>query len=95
MAQHELPLESALHALGRSPQAEPAAVHDLITITADQLLPGDRVLGVTTGGSPAPVLTVRRPSSDQHPEPGVATSLPSAQALPRPARPSSAAGLRR
>lgn len=35
MDQHELPLESALQALGWSPQAEPAAVHDLITITAD------------------------------------------------------------
>ncbi|MFG3037100.1 hypothetical protein ACGFYZ_09375 [Streptomyces sp. NPDC048330] len=94
MDQHELPLESALRALGWSPQAEPAAVHDLITITADQLLPGDRVLGVTTDGSPAPVLTVRRPPADQRPEPGVSTSLPSAQALPRPARPSSAVGLR-
>ncbi|MEU8617350.1 hypothetical protein [Streptomyces sp. NPDC048623] len=95
MTQHELPLESALHALGWSPNAGPAAVHDLITITSDQLLPGDRVLGVTADDSPAPVLTVRRPPAPQHPQPGTPGALPTAPALPRPAHPSAAAALRR
>lgn len=95
MTQRELPLKSALHALGWTPRTEPAAVHDLITITADQLLPGDRVLGVTNDGSPAPVLTVRRPPTPQHPQPCTPASPPSAQALPHPAHSSPATGLRR
>ncbi|MFI9210203.1 hypothetical protein ACIGW7_18955 [Streptomyces sp. NPDC053253] len=88
MAQHELPLESALHALGWNPRTEPAAIHDLITITANQLLPGDRVLGVTTDASPTPVLTVRRSPTSQLPQPDGRAPAPAARALPRAAGPS-------
>ncbi|WP_435059148.1 hypothetical protein [Streptomyces sp. bgisy060] len=75
MGHHDLPLESTLHALGWSPHAEAGTVHDLISIPAAQLRPGDRVLGISTEGGPEPVLTVRRPCTPPQP----------------PARPSAAA----
>ncbi|MFD3944920.1 hypothetical protein [Streptomyces sp. NPDC058579] len=95
MTQHDQPLESALHALGWSPHAEPYAVHDLISITADQLRPGDRVLGVTADDSPVPVLTVRRAPAPEDPQSAIPSPPPAAQALSRPARPSIAPALRR
>ncbi|MFC9486006.1 hypothetical protein ACFTZM_07995 [Streptomyces hydrogenans] len=88
MARHDLPLESVLRALGWSPHTEPAPIQDLITVTADQLLPGDRVLGVTTDASPEPVLTVRRPPAPQPQQPGTSTSTPLVQTPPCPVRPS-------
>ncbi|MFD5765315.1 hypothetical protein ACFWIN_05780 [Streptomyces sp. NPDC127049] len=94
MARHDLPLESALRALGWSPHTEPAPIHDLITVPADQLLPGDRVLGVTTDASLAPVLTVRRPPATQPPQTGSPAPAPAIQALPPASAPSSAVSLR-
>ncbi|MEW1699023.1 hypothetical protein ACIQCR_31180 [Streptomyces sp. NPDC093249] len=91
ITRHDQPLESALRALGWTPHAEPAAVHDLITITAGQLRPGDRVLGITTNNSPAPLLTVRRPLAPQDPQPDPPGTPTPAHGLPRPAHPSSAA----
>ncbi|WP_282698145.1 hypothetical protein [Streptomyces sp. CC208A] len=90
MTRHELPLESALHALGWSPHTQPTVVHDLITITTDQLRPGDRVLGVTSNASHTPVITVRRPLASRPPQPSGRAPAPPVRTAPPAAGPSAA-----
>ncbi|MFD8550137.1 hypothetical protein ACFV08_00705 [Streptomyces fradiae] len=84
MGHHELPLESTLHALGWSPHAEPGTVHDLISIPAGQLRPGDRILGISTDDGPEPVLTVRRRAPPPQPLARASAQSPASSA-PAPA----------
>ncbi|MEU2231283.1 hypothetical protein [Streptomyces vietnamensis] len=86
IARHRLPLEEVLTSLGWTPHAGGPVENNLLLITAAQLRPGDRVLGVDDTTPGRRLLAVRRPGSAPPREglPSSATAVPSPPAAPRP-----------